>query len=120
MARNGDFKIQVEGLDALFGKLDELPDKMRRGAERAVRDETEEVTQDMRDSVPVRTGALRNGMQAEVDGLAGRAVSTAPHSFVIEGGTSRQPAQPFAQPAAERSRVRFPDRVAREVKGEVT
>jgi HK97 gp10 family phage protein len=119
VGRKGAIKIKVSGLDALLSDLTNLPDKMRAGAERAVADETEEVTQDMRDSVPVDTGALRDGMQAEVDGLMGRAVSTAPHSFAVEGGTSRQPAQPFAQPAAERSRVRFPDRVANEVRGEM-
>lgn len=119
MARKSGLTIKVSGLDALMSELTGLPDKMRKGAERAVADETEEVTQEMRDSVPVVTGALRDGMQAEVDGLSGRAVSTAPHSFAVESGTSRQPAQPFAQPAAERSRVRFPDRVAGEVRGEI-
>lgn len=103
--------IKVDGMDSLLGRLKAMPDQMRAGAELAVADETEEVTNDMRDSVPVVTGALRDGMQAEVDGLSGRAVSTAAHSFAVEGGTSRQPAQPFAQPAAERSRARFPGRV---------
>lgn len=111
--------IEVRGLDALLGKLDKLPDQMRKGAERAVADETEEVTQDMRDSVPVDTGALRDGMQAEVDGLSGRAVSTAKHSFAVEGGTSKMPARPFAQPAAERSRQRFPERVSAAVREEL-
>jgi hypothetical protein len=92
---------------------------MRAGAEKAVAEETEEVTEDMRNSVPVRTGALRDGMQAEIDGLSGKAVSTAPHSFAVENGTSRQPAQAFAQPAAERSRTRFPGRVTDAINGEV-
>lgn len=111
--------IKVTGMDSLLGKLAALPDQMRAGAEKAVADETQEVTEDMRNSVPVVTGALRDGMQAEVDGLSGKAVSTAAHSFAVEGGTSRQPAQPFAQPAAERSRTRFPGRVAESVRGEL-
>jgi HK97 gp10 family phage protein len=111
--------ITVEGMDRLRSRLEKLPDQMRAGAEKAVRDETEEVEQDMRDSVPVDTGALRDGMQAEVDGLSGKATSTAPHSWAVEGGTSRMPARPFAQPAAERSRVRFPDRVNAAVREEL-
>jgi HK97 gp10 family phage protein len=119
MASNAKVTIKVDGLDSLLRKLDELPEQMRRGAERAVAEETEDVTQDMRDNVPVRTGELRDGMQAEVDGLAGRAVSTAPHSFAVEGGTSKMPAQPFALPAAERSRGRFPERVSTAVREEL-
>ena len=111
--------IKVDGMDSLLGKLDALPGQMRAGAEKAVADETEEVTEDMRNGVPVVTGELRDGMQSEVDGLSGKAVSTAQHSFAVEGGTSRQVAQPFAQPAAERSRTRFPARVAESVRGEL-
>lgn len=119
MARAPKIKMEVRGLDALLGKLDALPDQMRAGAERAVADETEEVTQDMRDGAPFLTGELREGMQSEVDGLSGRAVSTARHSTFVENGTSRSPAQPFAGPAAERSRTRFPGRVTEYVKGEL-
>lgn len=111
--------VDVQGLDALLAKLNNLPDQMKAGAEKAVADETEEVTQDMRDGAPFLTGELRDGMQSEVDGLSGKAVSTARHSFAVEGGTSRMPAQPFAQPAAERSRTRFPERVAAEIRGEL-
>lgn len=111
--------ITVDGLDALLGKLDQLPEQMRRGAERAVAEETDEVADDMRDSVPVDTGALRDGIQAESDGLSGQAVSTADHSWAVEGGTSKMPARPFAQPAAERSRNRFPERVSAAVREEL-
>lgn len=111
--------ITVEGMDKLRSRLEGLPDQMRKGAERAVADETEEVAQDMRDAVPVDTGALQDGIQAEAEGLTGRAVSTAAHSWAVEGGTSRMPARPFAQPAAERSRTRFPDRVNAAVREEL-
>lgn len=111
--------ITVEGMDKLRSRLEGLPDQMRAGAERAVADETEEVAQDMRDTVPIDTGALQDGIQAEAEGLRGQAVSTAQHSFAVEGGTSKMPARPFAQPAAERSRVRFPDRVSAAVREEV-
>jgi HK97 gp10 family phage protein len=111
--------ITVDGLDRLRSRLMDLPDQMRKGAERAVAEETEEVAQDMRDSVPIDTGALQDGIQAEAEGLSGKAASTAAHSFAVEGGTSKMPARPFAQPAAERSRVRFPDRVSAAVREEL-
>ena len=111
--------VEVQNLDSLLAKLDALPGQMRAGAEKAVADETEEVAQDMRDGAPYLTGALREGIQAEHDGLTGQAVSTAAHSMAVEVGTSRMPAQPFAQPAAERSRTRFPGRVADAVREEL-
>lgn len=111
--------IRVEGLERLRGKLEKLPDQMRKGAESAVAEETEVVTQDMRDTAPVDTGALVEGMQAEVDGLRGQAASTAGHSWAVEGGTSKMPARPFAQPAAERSRGRFPGKVSEAIRGEL-
>lgn len=111
--------FKVDGLDRLGGKLDALPAQMRAGAERAVADETDDVAQDMRDGAPVVTGELREGIQSEHEGLRGEAVSTAPHSFAVEGGTSRQVAQPFAQPAAEKSRLRFADRVSAAIREEL-
>jgi HK97 gp10 family phage protein len=111
--------IQVDGADALLQKLQSMPEKMRKGAERAVADEADEIAQEMRESVPVDTGALREGIQSEHDGLTGKAVSTADYSWVIEAGTHRRPARPFAQPAAERSRTRFPGRVSEYVREEL-
>lgn len=111
--------ITVDGLDRLGGKLDKLPAQMRAGAVRAVADETNDVAQDMRDSVPVDTGALQDGIRAEVDDLRGEAVSTADHSWAVEGGTSRMPARPFAQPAAERARGRFADRISTAIREEL-
>lgn len=118
MSKSG-VTIKVSGLDALLGKLDQLPEQMRRGAERAVADETGEVAQDMRDAVPVDTGELQDGIRTEVDGLRGEAISGASHSWAVEGGTSKMPARPFAQPAAEKSRTRFSGRVSEAVRGEL-
>lgn len=111
--------IRVDGLDKVLGRLEQLPERMRRGAERAVADEVGDIAQDMRDTAPVDTGALVAGIVEEVDGLTGRAVSTADHSWAVEGGTSRMPARPFALPAAEKSRGRFPERVSAAVREEL-
>ena len=39
---------------------------------------------------------------------------------VVEHGTSKMPARPYAGPAAERARGRFPDRVADRVRERIT
>lgn len=117
MARRPRFTVQVDGLDKLKAQLDKLPAAVIAGAQRATHDEVEETADDMRRNAPVRTGELRDGIQAEhdEDGLGGNAVSTARHSTFVEHGTSSTPEQPFVLPAAEASRQRYPDRMRREV-----
>ncbi|HEX6682432.1 MAG TPA: HK97-gp10 family putative phage morphogenesis protein [Candidatus Limnocylindrales bacterium] len=111
--------VTVEGLDELKAKLAQMPEKIRTGAEAAVRDETEEVADDMRAFAPVATGELKDSIQAEVDGLSGAAAATARHATFVEHGTSDTPEQPFALPAAEQSRQRFGDRMREAVGGEL-
>jgi HK97 gp10 family phage protein len=109
--------VTVEGLDRLRDKLDRLPKRIREGAQTAVTDETEAVATDMRDAAPVLTGELRDSIVSDVDAaaLAGQARATARHATFVEHGTSSTEAQPFAQPAAEASRARFPKRLREEV-----
>ena len=64
-------------------------------------------------------GISQDGIRTEVDGLRGEAISGASHSWAVEGGTSKMPARPFAQPAAEKSRTRFSGRVSEAVRGEL-
>lgn len=109
--------VTVKGLDKLTRKLDELPEHIAAGARQAVRDETHEVAEDMRRTAPRLTGELARSIQAEVKDLEGRAAATARHAVFVEYGTSSTPEQPFAAPAAERSRRRFPKRI-REAVGE--
>jgi HK97 gp10 family phage protein len=105
--------VTVEGLDRLRDKLAELPAAVREAAVVAVTDETEAVADDMREGAPVLTGELRDSIVSDVDekALAGRARATARHATFVEHGTASSEAQPFAQPAAEASRQRFPKRV---------
>lgn len=111
--------VQVEGIDRLREQLAALPPAVHDAAVAATHDEVEEVADDMRRNAPFATGELRDGIQAEhdEDGLGGNAVSTARHSFFVEHGTSDTPEQPFALPAAEASRRRYPRRM-REALGE--
>lgn len=100
--------VSIEGLDALDGKVAELSSRVRAAAEAAVETETQEVAADMRAAAPKDTGELVDSIEAVTDGLSGTARATARHAVFVEFGTSSTPAQPFAGPAAELSRTRFP------------
>lgn len=113
--------VTVDGMGLLAKRLKQLPRTVQDGLRTAVRDETNEVVDDMRRTAPRDSGDLIRGMQSEITsgGLGGRAVSTTRHSTFVEHGTEDTPEQPFMGPAAERSRQRFPDRIRDEVGGEL-
>lgn len=112
-------RVTVEGLDDLRATLDALPAKVQAAAEEAVKAEVDAVADDMRSAAPVDTGTLVESIHAEVTGLAGAATATARHAVFVEFGTSSTPAQPFAGPAAELSRGRFPRRVREAIRGAI-
>lgn len=109
--------VTADGMGLLSKKLDQLPRVIRAGIRRAVKQETEAVADDMRRSAPRDSGELIDSVQTEIGerGIGGKAVAKARHATFVEHGTEDTPAQPFAQPAAERSRKRFPDRIKQEV-----
>lgn len=118
----GRQQVTIKGLDQLVRKLKALPEVVAVASARAVRDETEEVADDMRRDAPERTGDLKAGIQAEYDAstITGRAVSTARHTTFVVHGTSDTPENDFMTPTAERSRNgRFRERVITEVRAEL-
>lgn len=110
-------KVTIKGLDELERKLRSLPDVLERAVKTAVKDETEEVADDLRRNAPVDDGDLRDSTQAEIlnKGLTGRAAMTARHATFVIHGTSDTPANDFATPVIARAERRFPDRVRDEV-----
>jgi len=120
--------VNVRGMDELLRRLEEALDGMERGAKRAVADEVRDMADDMREGAPVGSAQagtrgdppLSDSVVEHVDGLTGRAGPTAPHTPHVEHGTKSHPAQPFVGPAAERARRRFPERVADEIRKELT
>jgi HK97 gp10 family phage protein len=114
-------RVKVTGKGDLRRKLTTLRRNMRHAAERAAGEELDELAEDMRRHAAVgdarrgRRGRppLRSSIVTRRDGLDGTARSTAEHARYVEQGTSSHPAQPFAKPAAETSRRRFPKRVRR-------
>jgi HK97 gp10 family phage protein len=113
--------VEIEGLDVLARRLKALPDVVERACRNAVKAETTAVAQDMRRGAPRDTGELQESIQAEFDpkAIEGRAAATARHAKYVENGTTENPAQPFVEPAAERSRRRFPKRVREDVLAEL-
>lgn len=113
--------ITIKGEQELMRKLRKLPDLVKTAGARAVKGQTEETRDDMKRGAPFETGELRDSITAEFDPktITGRAVATARHAGFVEHGTEDTPAQPFAQPAAERARRKFPDRVRAEIKEEL-
>ncbi|HMG44655.1 MAG TPA: HK97-gp10 family putative phage morphogenesis protein [Acidimicrobiales bacterium] len=96
----------------------------RRGATKAVADETKAVAKDMRHRAPVGDSSrgkrgkppLGDSIEATHSGLNGTAKAKARHAGIVEHGTKSHPAQPFAGPAAETARRRFPKRLADDVR----
>lgn len=113
--------VTIKGLPELERKLLKMPHVVKAAAGRAVRDETYEGRDDAKRTAPIKTGELRDSIQAEYDEklIQGRIVATARHAGFVEHGTEDTPAQPFMQPTAELSRRRFPKRVRAEVKVEL-
>lgn len=110
--------IRIDGLEELERKLRALPLGVHAAAGRAVKGETEETADDVRRGAPVKTGTLRDSVQAEYDeaALSGTVAVTARYAKFVENGTDDTPAQPFIVPASEITRKRFPRRVKAEVK----
>jgi HK97 gp10 family phage protein len=103
-------KVKIRGADVLGKRLRELPRVATKAARETVREETNDIANDMRRGAPVDEGELVKGIQEELleKGLTGRAVSTARHTTFVVHGTSRMPARDFMTPVAVRSRKRFP------------
>jgi len=110
----------IDGADAVKAALLALVPRVEDAAAVAVEQEAEQVAADMKGGVPVVSGELQDSIGARQIGPHSWVVETlAEYATAIEWGKSSAPAQPFATPAAERSRARFPGGAARVVKGAV-
>lgn len=117
-------RVTIVGWDRLVRRLNELPDEIRRGAVDAVRDAANQVRDEGRDAVRVKTGAMRAGLEARVreDLLRADVGWTDPDLYYAkfqEFGTSRITANPALTAAAEAERVRFPRRLTDQIRAEI-
>ena len=118
------FTIDTHGLKKLRKRLQTLAVEVHEGAEAAVTEAGEAVKDDMEARVPVDKGDLRKSLRSEVNkgnlvaeiGPRGRDVY---YGYFQEFGTSTTPAQPFAGPAHEAERKRFPARMKKHVRRKI-
>lgn len=108
--------IDVSGAAAAVAALRKIPGSVSAGLAQAVHDEAAEIRRDEQAAVPVRTGELQAGIEVRSLGVLSAEVGIFdPDLFWaiwIEWGRSSAVAQPFATPAAEQARVRWPNRAA--------
>jgi HK97 gp10 family phage protein len=103
-------RVTILGIRGLEGRLQSFDISEAVGA--AIAEEVAAIANDMRQNAPQDTGELIDSISSDADGLSGVARVEAPYAGYVEFGTMNDPAQPFAMPAAERARYRFPNRVA--------
>ncbi|OHV42186.1 hypothetical protein BBK14_11225 [Parafrankia soli] len=115
--------VRLEGTSELYRDLARIGGQVGDAVRRAVKASAEAVAADARPDVPVRTGELLSDLDVQVDSGGTSAsvgyVDTYYGAFV-EFGTSDTPAQPALGPAAERERLRFPNRVQTEIQREIS
>ncbi|MFM9563248.1 MULTISPECIES: HK97-gp10 family putative phage morphogenesis protein [Streptomyces] len=119
--RRGRVTVTVTGRARLRGRLEDLPDDIREGLKKGVKESAEAVRDDTKRGVRVGEGGLRDnvGIEYEDDGLAAT-VGWHDDEFYYaafhERGTRRFPAQPALTPALERERGQYRARLTAEVR----
>lgn len=102
----------IEGIPALESALRRKVAELHEAAAEGVREEVDAIKSDAQSRAPVDTGELRGSIEPESEGLTGTVTTTSRHAGFMEFGTSKDEAQPFMKPAAEKARKRFPARAA--------
>ncbi|MFJ4987895.1 HK97-gp10 family putative phage morphogenesis protein [Streptomyces sp. NPDC088732] len=114
-------QVQVEGLDRLRARLEELAPELLAAAKPAVKEAAESVKTTVQQHVRVDSGNLRDsvdiryqndGLQAEI----GWRDRDDDYAALHEHGTRRIPANPVLGPALDAERAPFPDRIRTEVR----
>lgn len=117
----GGGSVRVTGLERLQGQIDELPEHVRVGLTRAVRESAEAIQGDTQANVRVDEGSLRAGVEiqysqegliADVGWFDRRLFYAVFHEF----GTRRFSAQPALGPALDRERRNHRARLTAEVR----
>lgn len=121
MARRSGMRVEIEGLDALRARLDELAPDIIAAAKKALKDSAEAVKDETRRNVRVDSGNLRDSVDIkfEDDGQAaeiGWRDQDDRYASLHEHGTRRIPAKPALGPALEGERTKLPDRIKTEVR----
>ncbi len=78
--------------------------KVPKAFEKVIDSESLKAAEKARKLAPVRTGKLRDGIEARVSGKGAKIVSEAPYSGLVEEGTRSIGARPFFRPAIQSMR----------------
>lgn len=110
--------VEIHGLDGLQQRASEIAGGLGGALADAVAAEAEAIRRDEAEMVPVDTGELRESIYVVSTGDHSAEVHVgALHGIWIEFGRVSADAQPYAQPAAERSRSRWPEKAAEAARG---
>ncbi|MEU9654193.1 HK97-gp10 family putative phage morphogenesis protein [Streptomyces sp. NPDC048110] len=120
MAR-GRAHVTITGLARLRGRLEDLPDDIKRALARAVKESAEAVRDDVKRTVAVNTGNLQEkvDIRYQEEGLVAQVGwhdQEDYYAVFVERGTRSQAAQPSLMPALERERGRYRARLTEEVR----
>lgn len=122
MAKKKGFHVVVEGIDDLYAACRKLKGDARNEALNAVRASARAVKSEMLKRVPVNTGHLKSVITSRSDkhniiaDVGPRSGNKAHYGYWQEFGTSKMKAQPFARPAADKEREKFPQRLRKALK----
>lgn len=121
----GTVQVNIQGIDRLRSRLEELGPEIIAAAKRAVRESAEDVKAEARQKVHVDTGNLRDSVDIkyENDGLraeVGWRDRDDWYASLHEHGTRRIPANPVLRPAIEGERTKLPARIKAEVRRAVS
>lgn len=112
--------ISVSGGNHVRAALGKVGPAVRRELAAAVRTEADDIRANEQSNVPVASGDLQAGIDVRQTGDLSAEVGVYDPELIyavwIEWGRSSAPAQPFATPAAEQARARWPSRAATAVK----
>lgn len=104
--------IDVTQLAALARDLRGAPRRVERHLEQAVAKTARDIAADAQAAAPVDTGALRNSVTADINGMEAVIGPGVHYGGYVELGTSRMRAQPYLFPAADRHERPFAEACA--------
>jgi|SRR5690625_3152176 len=115
--------VKIEGMSSLLKKLSAMGPAIVAAAEEAVDESATQTRKEMQDRVRVDTGALRDSIRIEGEGLekrVGPGDEERDKALANEFGTSKMSAQPYVVPAMEIARRDFPNVLADKLNKAVT